>query len=151
MNNPSQFSTSSSHQNEIIEVLIVANKAGIPLFTSYLKGSGSNKSTILSQDEILASATLTAIVTGITEVIKELTEDLSGETKLIKQKHMSLIIEYDHPLRALMLTQRNEDDVRSKMLIFLNLFIQKYKEEILNFVGSPRSFKEAQYLVEEVF
>ena len=151
MNNPSQFITTSSQKNEIIEVLIVANKAGIPLFTSYLKDSGSNKSTILSKDEILASATLTAIVTGITEVIKELTEDLSGETKLIKQKHMSLIIEHDHPLRALMLTQRNEDDVRSKMLIFLNLFKQKYKDEILSFVGSPKSFREAQFLVEEVF
>lgn len=139
--------------NDIIEVLIIANRAGIPLFTSYLKSDEhlSDKSTILSQDEILASATLTAVVTGITEVIKEITRDLSGETKLIKQKHLSLVIEYDSPLRAMMLTKRNEEAIRSKILIFLNLFKQKYKSEIDGFMGISKAFKGAQILVEEVF
>ena len=139
--------------NEIIEVLIIANKAGIPLFTSYLKQEErhSDKSTILSQDEILASATLTAVVTGITEVIKEITRDLSGETKLIKQKHLNLVIEYDSPLRAMMLTKRNEEAVRSKIIFFLGLFKKKYKSEIEGFMGFSKVFSAAQSLVEEVF
>ena len=142
-----------SQQSAIIEVLIIANKAGIPLFTSYLKGPSVNseKSTIVSQDEILASATLTAIVTGITEVIKEITKDLSGETKLIKQKHLNLIIENETPLRAMMLTHRPEELMRSKMVIFLKLFKQNYKSEIDSFIGVSKSFKSAQRLVEEVF
>ena len=151
INNPNQHPFVANKRNGLIEVLIIANNAGIPLFTSYLKGSQTEKSTILYHDEILASATLTAIVSGITEVIKEITENLSGETKLIKQKHLNLVIEYDNPLRAMMLTQRNEEIIRSKIMIFLNLFKQKYKKEIENFSGASKGFKEAQYLVEEVF
>ena len=151
LNNPNQYPFVANKRNGLIEVLIIANNAGIPLFTSYIKGSQTDKSTILYHDEILASATLTAIVSGITEVIKEITENLSGETKLIKQKHLNLVIEYDSPLRAMMLTQRNEEIIRSKIIVFLNLFKQKYKKEITNFAGASKSFKEAQYLVEEVF
>ena len=150
MANPNQLTNYSYNKSEVIEVLIIANNAGIPLFTSYLKGT-SDKSTIISQDEILASATLTAIVTGITEVIKELTSNLSGETNLIKQKHLNLVIENDNPLRAMMLSHRNEDDIRSKILIFLNLFKQRFRKEIDSFSGLSKTFKEAQSIVEEVF
>ena len=94
---------------------------------------------------------MTAVVTGITEIIKEITRDLSGETKLIQQKHLSLIIEYDNPLRIMMLTQRNEEMMRNKILMFLKLFKQKYKNEIKNFIGVSRDFNTAQALVEEVF
>ena len=149
---PHQFVPNST-KSEIIEVLILANNAGIPLFTSYFRQNNSenDKSTILRQDEILASATLTAVVTGITEVIKEITMNLSGETKLIKQKHLNLVIEYDSPLRAMMLTQRSEEAVRGKIILFMNLFKTKYKSEIESFIGLSKSFTEAQALVEEVF
>jgi len=146
--NPTMFGKIQYEQKELIEVLIIANQAGIPLFTSYLKESPNSKSTIISQDEIFASATLTAVVTGITEVIKELTEDLSGDTKLIKQKHINLVIEYDKPLRAIMLTQKNDETIRNKLLLFLNLFKKKYQE--VNVV-EPKKYNEAHFLVKEVF
>lgn len=146
--NPTMYSRIQGEEKELIEVLIIANQAGIPLFTSYLKELPNSESTVISQDEILASATLTAVVTGITEVIKELTEDLSGETKLIKQKHINLVIEYDKPLRAIMLTQKNDDTIRNKLILFLKLFKKKYQEVT---VVEPKKYSEAHFLVKEVF
>ena len=50
-----------------------------------------------------------------------------------------------------MLTQRNEEMIRNKILMFLKLFKQKYKHVIENFRGVTRDFVSAQTLVEEVF
>ncbi len=50
-----------------------------------------------------------------------------------------------------MLTQKNEDVIRSKILVFLNLIKRKYEKEIESFNGPFKIFKEAQSLVKEVF
>ena len=101
--------------------------------------------------QIIASTTSTAIVTGITEVIKELTQDLSGEVNLNRGKYLNQFIVHDSSLRVLMLAQRNEDVIRSKILVFLNFFKRIYEKEIESFNWSFKTLKEAQPLGKEVF
>lgn len=129
-----------------IEVLIIANRAGIPLFTAYIKDGD-----IIPQNEILTSATLTAIVTGISAALKEISKDTSGDTKLIKLNNLSLVVENSAPLRAMLLTGRQESEVRPKIILFLENFKNKFEEEIKNFLGNIRPFQEALNLIEEIF
>ena len=143
---------SIQYQNKTnIDILIVSNNSGIPLFTSYLQYKDTNQPVIISQDEILTSATLTAIIAGVGSVLKEISKDTSGETRLIKQKHLNLVVEHSKPLRAMVLTRRSEDFIRPKLITFLNSFKNKYKLEIESFIGSAQAFSTAIKLVEEIF
>ncbi|MFV2014576.1 MAG: hypothetical protein ACC656_04065, partial [Candidatus Heimdallarchaeota archaeon] len=120
-----------------IEVIIIANNAGIPLFSAYLKDGE-----IIPENEILASAALTAVIIGVTSALKEISKT-NDETKLIKQKNLSLVVEYVPPLRAMLLTGREEHIVRKKLQLFMETFTNKFTDEIKNFVGNISPFYEA--------
>lgn len=143
--NPSKVTPHTS----LIEVIIIANEAGIPLFNAYIRGQE-----VLNRSEILASAALTAIVTGISSALREISRSASGETKLIKQKNISIVIEHSSgelPLRAMMLTGQEEELVRPKLRTFLQAFERRFATEIQEFHGNITKFQEAYRLVGEIF
>ena len=140
---PIEFTVSTSKE---IEVIIIAGNAGIPLFTAYLHGGKQ-----LGQGDILTSAAITAIISGISGILQEIAKTPTGETKLIQQKYISIIIEDKKPIRAIMVTNKKEKQIRPKLINFLSVFKSQYLEKILNFKGNIGEFKGASQLIDEIF
>jgi len=129
-----------------LEVIIIAGKSGVPMYTAYLQNGKQ-----LTKMDIMASAAITAIIGGISSVLNEISQSPPGETKLIRQKHISIVIEEFSPIRAMMLTGQPEKIIRPKLLNFLTAFKSQYTEEISEFAGNVSLFRNASQIVDQIF
>ena len=134
----------SSFADKRVHSLIVADDAGLPLFTCHF-----DYRTVRVQDE-LASAALTSFLAGIGLILREITAQ-SDITRLIEQQNAKVVIEQDQNVRAFLITAHYSEDIRNKLRMFLKAFVKRFENVLKDWDGRTWAFAGANELVRQVF
>ncbi|MHA2227104.1 MAG: hypothetical protein ACXAC8_17950 [Candidatus Hodarchaeales archaeon] len=123
----------------LLHSLLVIDKAGV-LFYSY-----SFPESKLTR-EVLASAGLTAVVTGLAQLISELVRRRQT-TNLIDLSGVKVYIEEGKKLRVILLASKYDEEIPLRLKNFLRKFVEKYHIQIKNWVGKVLELEGADALV----
>jgi hypothetical protein len=106
--------------------LFVISHSGLPALTHYfLPQSDTN--------EILASAGLSSLISGVSAMIGEIVNK-EGQTKLIELQKVKLVIEDLREFKLILLVSEYEESQRDALKRFGRAFMHKYQKEIKQFL-----------------
>jgi len=125
--------------------LFVISHSGLPAFTHYFLPQTET-------NEILASAGLSSLITGVSAMIGEIANK-QDQTKLIELKSVKLIIEDLRDFKFILMVSKYEESQRDSLKRFGRAFMHKYQSEIKEFLDlsiAPK-LKDTESLLQKFF
>jgi len=123
----------------ILHSLLVIDKSGVQFYSYSFPESKLT-------EEILASAGLTAVVTGLAQLISELVRRRQT-TNLIDLSGVKVYIEEEKKLRVILLASKYDEEIPIRLKNFLKKFVEKYHIQIKNWIGKVLDLEGADELV----
>ncbi|MBD3228150.1 MAG: hypothetical protein GF329_08170 [Candidatus Lokiarchaeota archaeon] len=93
---------------------------------------------------------LTSILTAIGEVLKEATGNLSS-IREINQGNLYIILEHEKTFSTLLMSDSNKSEIKEYLKKFNQLFIKKYKDDLINWTGEISKFKGTEQIINKLF
>jgi cellulose biosynthesis protein BcsQ len=123
----------------ILHSLFVLDKSGLPLYTYSFPDSRLT-------EETLASAGLTAVVSGLAQLVSELVRRRQI-TNLIDLSGVKVFVEEDKKIRVMLLASKFDEEIPLRLKSFLTKFLEKYHEKIKNWMGKQLEFEGIDELI----
>ncbi len=125
--------------------LFAVSDSGLPLLTRYFLPQEET-------DDILASAGLSSLISGVTSMISEIV-DKRDQTKLIELKKVILIIEEMRGFKFILLVSKYDEKYRETLRAFGRGLLNKYQDEIHEFltISKAPSFKDVDAFLTQYF
>ncbi len=125
--------------------LFAISNSGLPLLTHYFLPQQET-------DDILASAGLSSLISGVTSMISEII-DKQDQTKLIELKKVILIIEEIRDFKFILLVSKYNEKYREILRAFGRALLNNYKEEIDKFlnISMAPTFTDIDAFIDQYF